>query len=85
MMMMMMAVTTVLKIIFLETPPAQKCLETGLEMFNLRIPCHNIKQEEYIPIQTCMRCYKIADHNTSDCAKDIDYKIRFEGEAQGHV
>lgn len=70
---------------FLETPPALKCLEMGLKLFNLRIPRHNIKEEEYISIQTCMRCYKVEDHNTSDCPKDKEYNICSGCGTEGHV
>lgn len=75
----------IIKITFLETLTAQKCLETGLKMYNLRIPSHSIKQEEYIPIQTCMRCYKVEEHNTTDCPKDANYKAYSECGTEGHV
>lgn len=74
----------IMKITFQETPPAQKCLEAGLRMFNLRIPAYNIKQEEYIPIQTCMRCYGLEKHNTPDCPKDRTYQVCSECATEGH-
>ncbi len=74
-----------LKVTFLETPPALKCLETGLKLFNIRIPNYKIKQEEYVPIKTCMRCYAVEDHNTGECPKETEYKICSECGTVGHV
>lgn len=74
----------ILKIIF-NTPPDMKCLENGIKMFCMRIPADNIKLEEYISVQTCTRCYKIAEHKTNKCPKDKNYKVCSECGKKGHT
>lgn len=48
----------IIKITFKQTPPATKSKDQGILMFSMRIPPRQIENEEYTPIQTCMRCYK---------------------------
>ena len=65
----------IIKISFDETSKALKALECGLKMFNLKVPNYEIKQDKYISILTCFRCYKMEDHPSSQCNKNRDYKI----------
>lgn len=44
-----------------------------------------IKAEEYIPITTWKRCYKVEDHYTKDCKKDKEYKICSECASVEHT
>ena len=74
-----------IKLTFSQTQLAKKCTEAGLRAFGISIPPHEIRQETYIPIKTCMRCYKLEDHNTRDCSKDKDYRKCSECSNEGHL
>lgn len=74
-----------IKVTFTQTNTAKKCTEKGLLAFNLSIPHTEIKQETYIQIQCCMRCYQLEKHNTKDCTKDQSYKICSECSGEGHL
>ena len=75
----------IVKICFSETATAKKATETGLLAFYMSIPSYNIKQEEYVHINTCMKCYKIEDHFTRQCPKDKEYKICSECGSLDHT
>lgn len=65
----------IIKVIFSQTAPAQKSKEQGLKMFNMRVPPHQIKEQEFTPLNTCMRCYAVEEHFTNQCPKPSDYVI----------
>lgn len=67
-----------------QTALAIKSTEQGLKMFSLRIPHHQIQREEFIPITTCMRCYKIEQHLTKDCPQPKTFAICYECRVEGH-
>lgn len=48
----------IIKITFSQTAATQKSRVYGLKMFNMRISHHQVKQEEFIPLKACMRCFK---------------------------
>lgn len=73
-----------MKISFTQTAPAQKCKEQGLKLFSMRIPHHQIKEEEYTPVTSCMRCYEVGSHFTNQCEKPKDYTICSECGSQEH-
>ncbi len=77
--------SSTLKITFTQTTYAKLCTERGLKAFGLVIPYSDIKQETFIPIKTCMRCYSLEQHNTKDCPKGKDYKICSECSQEGHL
>ena len=77
--------TKILKITFKDTAAANKAKDTGFLCFNMSIPPHAIKEEEYIPILTCMKCYSIEDHVTSKCPKPKEYKICSECSSLEHT
>ncbi len=74
-----------IKVTFTQTSLAKRCTEKGLLAFNLRIPPDEIKQETYVQVRCCMRCYKLEAHNTRDCDKPNDYKICSECSTEGHL
>lgn len=74
-----------IKITFSDTTKAKKAQETGLKLFSMRIPSYNIKQDEYIGIMTCMRCYTMEDHSTAQCNKDREAKICSECSSRNHT
>ncbi len=74
-----------LKVTFNQTATAKKCTENGLLAFNLSIPPSDIKQETFIPIKTCMKCYTLEDHTTKDCPEEKDFKICSECSLVGHA
>ncbi len=49
----------IIKIQYKQSSLARMAIEQGISAFNMSIPNHNIKQEEYRQIKTCIRCYKI--------------------------
>lgn len=75
----------IIKIQFKKTSVAQKALNTGLKLFSMRIPPHDIQEEEYIPLSNCLRCYAIESHPTNDCQKDQSYKLCSECAQEGHL
>lgn len=74
----------IIKITFSQTAPAQKSKEQGLKMFDMRIPHHQIKEQDYTPISTCMRCYAVEDHFTNQCPKPKEYTICSECGSREH-
>lgn len=73
-----------LKITYDQQEKATKTTNYGLLMYHMRVPPHQIQQEEYINLQTCMRCYILEDHHTNQCPKLPDFKICSECGAEGH-
>lgn len=76
--------SNIIKIIFTQTAPAQKCKDIGLKMFNMRIPPHQVKEQEYTAIVRCMRCYAVDSHYTNKCPKPRDYIICSECGSNEH-
>ncbi len=77
--------SSTIKITFSQTSLARKCTEIGLHVFNISIPPHEIKQETFIPIKCCMKCYCLEEHNTRDCPKGKEYKLCSECSNEGHL
>jgi len=77
--------TPTIKITFTQTTLAKKCTEKGLRAFNLSIPPREIRQETFTPIRSCMKCYKLEDHNTRECPEDKEFKICSECSTPGHL
>lgn len=77
--------TKIVKVTFTKTNIAKKATETGLKMFSMSISPHQIQQDTHVNIKTCMKCYKIEDHHTSECKKPEDYKICSECGELGHI
>ncbi len=74
-----------LKITFSNALLAKRCKEKGLLAFNLSVPPTDIKQETFIPIKCCLKCYSLEDHYTNECPKDQHYKVCSECSVEGHV
>lgn len=74
-----------LKVTFTQTQTAIKATNSGLVLFNVSITPAQVKQEEYIPIMTCTRCYQVEDHTTNNCPKDANFKICSECGEEGHI
>ncbi|RUM28021.1 MAG: hypothetical protein DSY42_09145 [Aquifex sp.] len=74
-----------LKITFSQTTLALKCTEKGIKAFSISVPPHEIKQETYVPIKCCMKCYSLETHFTSECPMPREYKICSECSEEGHV
>ena len=51
----------VIKIVTPNTVVANKVLENGLILFNIKIPTFNINREKYEHVNACMKCYKLED------------------------
>ncbi len=62
------------KLSFTKTQMAKKCTEVGLKGFGISIPYFDIRQETYIPIQCCLKCYALEDRNTRECPKGLTIK-----------
>lgn len=59
--------THVFKIVCSETQMANRILETGLNLFNTRIPQYNCEMEDFTHLLVCYKCYQIENHPTSEC------------------
>lgn len=75
----------IIKIQFSQASLAKKATEKGILAYNMCLPEYNIKQEEYIQIKTCMRCYEINTHFSSECPKDRKYTICSECGSTEHT
>lgn len=73
-----------MKITYDHHEKAKKSTSQGLLMYHMRVPPHQIHQDEYVNLQTCMKCYKIEDHHTNQCPKSPDYQICSECGENGH-
>ncbi len=71
-----------IKLTFTKTQLAKKCTEVGLKAFGISIPCHDIRQETYIPIKCCLKCYSLEDH-TRECPKGPEYKLCIQATING--
>ena len=76
--------SSTIKMTFNSAALAKRSTEKGLLAFNLSIPTTQIRQETFIPIQTCMRCYQVEMHSTKDCPKPPTYKVCSECSEEGH-
>ena len=74
-----------IKITFSNTTLAQKCTEKGLKAFSISVPAHEIKQETFIPVKCCMKCYTLESHFTNECPNPGSFKICSECSEAGHV
>lgn len=77
--------TKIIKITFNNTNIAKKVAENGLKMFSMSIPQHQIEQDPFINIKSCMKCYEIETHHTSECPRSPTYKICSECAEEGHT
>lgn len=75
----------IMKVTFEETNRAKKAQEQGLKLFSMKIPNYDIRQDEYINILTCMRCYQMEDHSTAQCELDKSYKMCSECGSTAHI
>lgn len=64
-----------MKITFTSVDMSAKACAHGLLMSHLTIPSYNIKQEIFIEIKTCFKCYSLGTHDTAACTQPNDYKI----------
>ena len=76
-----------IKITFQSSAMATKARENGLLMFSsLSVTPEQIREEIYIPIVSCDRCYAIESHTTNMCPnKPREYKVCSECGANGHT
>lgn len=75
----------IVKILFEQASTAKTATEKGILGFQMRVPQHNIKVEEYIPSIICMRCYELETHFTNSSAKDKNYKVCSECSSTEHT
>lgn len=68
-----------------ESNIAEKAEGSRLLMFQMSITPNQIRREQYTPLLTCLKCYKIEDHITKDCNMPPDYKICSECCSPGHT
>ena len=73
------------KIIFTQASTAKVAKDNGVLMCSMSVPPTQIKEETFIPITTCMRCYALEDHLTNQCPQPKDYKICSECGDSGHT
>lgn len=74
-----------LKITFAETAQARKSQEAGLLLFSMKIIKFTIKQDVFYNIITCLKCYALETHYTSQYPKDKSFKISSECSQIGHT
>ncbi len=75
-----------IKLTFTKTQTAKKCTEIGIKGFGISIPHFDIRQETYIPITCCLKCYALeAQHTTRECPKGPNYRICSECSSVEHL
>ncbi|KAK3892023.1 hypothetical protein Pcinc_004112 [Petrolisthes cinctipes] len=74
-----------IKIEFEDVSMAAKAENDGIRLFNMSIANHQIKREKYTILTTCMRCYKIELHPTSQCPHSKSLQICSECGGQDHT
>ncbi len=74
-----------IKLTFTKTQTAKKCTDTGIKGFGISIPHFDIRQETYIPILCCLKCYELEDHTTRECPKGHNYKMCSECSSSEHL
>ena len=57
----------VIKIVTSNTMVANKVIEDGLILFNIKVPTFNINREKFEHVNACLKCYKLEDHLTKAC------------------
>ena len=50
---------------------ADRCSNSGLLLFFLHIPGHNILKDKYVKLITCYCCYSVEKHLSSNCPKKL--------------
>ena len=73
------------KFTFQSSEMARKAREEGLRLFSISIPPHQIKEEKYVELLTCNKCYAIESHSTKQCPCPQDYTICSECASQEHT
>jgi len=76
-----------MKIVFKSSSMAEKCLSSGLSMFYLHVPGHNILRDKFVKLNTCFACYAVEDHSISHCpklAEDPSFSVCSKCAVQGH-
>lgn len=74
-----------MKITFKQTSVVPKAKESGMKMFHMSIPPHQIQKEENTNITTCMRCYAHEGHYINQCSKGKQYIVCSENGQEGHT
>ena len=65
--------TRTFKIVCTDIDTTEKLTRNGLYLYNYRVTPSQIVQEEFIPIQTCFKCYRHEDHPTHQCTTTTQY------------
>ena len=65
--------TRTFKIVCKEQKTKEQFTQSGLFLFNYRVTPSQVVQEEFVPIQTCFRCYQHEDHSTDECTTDTEH------------
>lgn len=64
-----------MKIQFISSAVAQRCLSNGLSLFYLHISGSDMTADQVVPILTCYKCYSLEDHITSKCPKQESFMV----------
>jgi len=57
------------KIVFTSSSMAERCISSGLLLFFLHIPAHNIVKDNFVKLLTCFCCFTVEEHISSNCPK----------------
>ena len=62
--------TKTIKVVTEDTTSAETICSKGFFIGHLKIPTDKIHPEQYTPLTTCYKCYKLGEHNTRDCTQE---------------
>lgn len=74
-----------IKIIFKTQDMAEKCLQTGILMFDLSLPSRDFSRDIFVDIKYCYKCYQMEDHLSVNCPNAADYIICSKCSSQEHT
>jgi len=64
-----------MKVTFYNTDMASRIMRDGVFVLDLFIPPFDMKEDEYVNIKTCLKCYVHEHHTTRQCPKDPNFVI----------
>lgn len=73
------------KITFTDSNMAKKALLEGLNLFQIHVSGHQMRQEMFIPLLTCNRCNVVEDHPTNSCPRPAGYMRCSECGSEEHT
>lgn len=76
--------SNIMKIVFTSSDMAERCLSSGLFMFQLYLSASDMNKDAFKKITICYRCYALNEHEARNCPKSESYLICSKCSGTGH-